>query len=73
MTPRAMFVLGSDDHVVPRESVEPALSQIGSTDKQLRVFGPPTEPVPFGHIDLICGRAAPLHVWPELLAWLDAH
>jgi len=66
------FVVGDRDGGVPRESLMPVYEEAASQDKTLDVLGRDTCGVSFGHLDVICGRAAPRIVWPRIARWLSA-
>jgi poly[(R)-3-hydroxyalkanoate] polymerase subunit PhaC len=58
-----LIVAGKYDDLAPPASVKPAFEASHSPDKRYRVL-------PFGHIDLLIGRDAPLVTWPLIEAWL---
>ncbi len=66
-----LCIAGDKDSAVPLGSIEPGFRRAGSPDKTLRTYGKDTDGIHFGHCDLICGRAAPSVVWPEVARWLD--
>ena len=66
-----LFVVGDKDDAVPEESVREAYEKAGSKDKTFKVYGEETPNLHWGHCDLICGREAPLIVWPDLLNWME--
>ena len=60
-----LFVIaGQRDDLAPPASVRPACLRSRSRDKTYRA-------VPFGHIDLLMGRDAPLSTWSLVSSWLD--
>ncbi len=65
-----LFVVGDKDVAVPLEAIQEAYEKAGSQDKQLKVFGLESTGTHFGHIDLILGKHAPVHVWPHVLRWM---
>ncbi|MFO7558284.1 MAG: alpha/beta hydrolase [Desulfobacterales bacterium] len=65
-----LFLVGDKDHAVPLASVQAAYDQAGSRDKTLKIFNKQSTSAHWGHIDMICGRNAPLYVWPYMLKWL---
>ncbi len=68
-----LCIAGDRDSAVPLASIEPGFHRAGSPDKTLRTYGRDTDGTHFGHCDLICGKAAPSIVWPEVAAWIEAH
>lgn len=59
-----LFVLaGANDDLAPPPSVLPAFEASASQDKSCKV-------VPFGHIDMLVGRDAPVYLWPLVTRWL---
>lgn len=58
-----LVVSGQYDDLAPPASVRPGYERSRSTDKTYREL-------PFGHIDLLVGRKAPVLVWPLVEAWL---
>lgn len=61
-----LHVLGSRDHIVPRESAEPLVEMVGSTDKQQIVMEG-------GHVGIVAGRSAARNLWPRVADWLAEH
>jgi len=66
-----LCVVGEEDDPVPPASVAEGFDLVGSADKTWLQFGTSSHGTPFGHLDLICGRRAPEHVWPAISHWLD--
>lgn len=60
-----LVVAGTEDRIVPPESVRPAFERSRSKDKSYREF-------PLGHVDLVVGRDAPSTVWVTIADWLAA-
>lgn len=58
-----LAISGSHDDLAPPASVKPAYTHSKSSDKLYREL-------PFGHIDLLVGREAPLLIWPLIEAWI---
>ena len=54
---------GRYDDLAPPKSVKPAYELSRSSDKTYREL-------PFGHVDMLIGREAPLTTWPLLESWL---
>lgn len=59
-----LVVAGANDDLAPPAGVRPGFSRSRSRDKTYRVL-------PLGHIDLLCGRDAPLMTWSLVRGWLD--
>ncbi|WP_394826322.1 alpha/beta hydrolase [Pendulispora albinea] len=59
-----LIISGQRDDLAPPASVRPAFLRSRSRDKTYRAL-------PFGHIDLLMGRDAPLSTWSLVHAWLD--
>ncbi len=59
-----LVVSGKYDDLAPPASVEPAYRLSRSSDKTYREL-------PFGHIDMLVGRDAPLLTWPLVESWLS--
>jgi pimeloyl-ACP methyl ester carboxylesterase len=58
-----LVIGGTDDDLAPPASVKPAFLHSKSSDKRYREL-------PFGHIDMLVGRDAPLLIWPLIEAWI---
>ncbi len=58
-----LIISGKFDDLAPPASVAPAFKRSMSNDKTYREL-------PFGHIDLLVGREAPLLTWPLIEEWL---
>ncbi len=63
---------GAQDRLIHADEVLPAFETSGSADRTFRLFGSVADGVPFGHVDLLCGKHAPRLVWHEITAWLRA-
>ena len=61
-----LVIAGRYDDLAPPASVKPAFTLSRSSDKKYREL-------PFGHVDLLVGRDAPLTTWPVLEQWLQRH
>lgn len=68
-----LIAAGDADPLVSPADAERCFEASGSSDKRLLIFDNFHHEVHWGHIDLILGRLAPKHVWPELQGWLDGH
>ncbi len=70
-----LVISGSLDGIAPPRAVEPAYHRAGSTEAAYVELGSDvdrsTEDPPFGHCDLISGRAALTRVLPILVEWLE--
>jgi alpha-beta hydrolase superfamily lysophospholipase len=65
---------GSADLQCPPEAVRHTALQLGSRDRQVRLFGRAHgQADDYAHFDLIIGRRAACEVWPAIDAWLAAH
>ncbi len=58
-----LVVAGSHDDLAPPASVKPVFTLSSSNDKEYREL-------PFGHIDILVGRDAPLFIWPLIETWI---
>lgn len=58
-----LIIAGKHDDLAPPQSVKPAYDLSRSTDRTYREL-------PFGHIDLLIGRDAPLLTWPLVESWI---
>ena len=62
-----LAIAGDRDMQCPPDAARATLEELGSEEKELKVFAP------YGHFDLLMGRAAAREVLPSIDAWLDAH
>ena len=59
-----LLVIGAkQDYIVPLECARALIDVVSSADKEFLEL-------PGGHISLIAGRGAKLHVWPKVSAWI---
>jgi alpha-beta hydrolase superfamily lysophospholipase len=58
-----LVIAGANDDLAPPSSVRPAFTRSRARDKTYRAM-------PFGHIDLLVGRDAPLSTWTLIERWL---
>jgi len=65
-------VLGDKDHLLPPRDGRVAYDRSGSTDKTVLTLSNWEHEVHWGHLDLVLGRLAPVHVWPRVEAWMVA-
>jgi hypothetical protein len=56
-------IAGTKDDLAPAAGVRPGFERSRARDKTYRAM-------PFGHIDLLVGRDAPLMTWQALGSWL---
>jgi len=63
-------ILGDKDHLLPPEDGRVAFDRSGSVDKTLLTLSDWEHEVHWGHLDLVLGRLAPVHVWPRVESWL---
>lgn len=68
-----LFAVGEQDAVVPPASVLGGYERTASRHKSFRVFEPSPLARGWGHLDVVCGKAAPRVVWPALVEWLAQH
>lgn len=69
-----LLVIGGDrDGLAPRRSVEPLFELAGSPVKERLHLGKDTVGTSYGHIDLLIGKHAPLHVWAPCVRFLHEH
>lgn len=70
----ALFIAGTGDSVASPKAVRIGFEHWGHPDKKYcelgRGFGHIHD---YGHIDLAIGSSAPKEIFPEILAWLEAH
>ena len=65
---------GDVDPQVSAEAITKTVERLGSTESQIRIFGPAYgDKNSYGHADLLVGNEADKEVWPVLLEWLLAH
>jgi alpha-beta hydrolase superfamily lysophospholipase len=70
-----VFALAGDrDAQCPFEAVKRTFDALGSSRRELKVFGKTHGHVDhYGHFDLLAGRRARDEVYPHIDAWLDEH
>ncbi|HEY8086856.1 MAG TPA: alpha/beta hydrolase [Polyangiaceae bacterium] len=72
-TAPVLAIAGDRDAQCPPEAAERTLAALGSSRRELRVFGPEQGHADhYGHFDLIIGRRARAEVFPSIDAWIDA-
>ncbi len=70
--PPTLAIAGDMDLQCPPEAVEKTIALFPKENSALKTFGLGYgNQTHYGHFDLICGKAAPLEVWPEINAWLE--
>ncbi len=68
-----LLVVGGDlDHLMLPEDARTAFDLSGSSDRTLALLDDYGTGVHWGHLDLVLGKHAPLHVWPMLRDWMQA-
>lgn len=60
-----LAIAGDRDMQCPPDAARATLEELGSADKELKVFSP------YGHFDLLMGRTAAHEVLPSIDGWLD--
>lgn len=65
-----LVLAGDEDHLMPPADARTAYDRSGSRDKRFLVFDDWHHEAHWGHLDLVLGRLAPRHVWPEIDAWM---
>ncbi len=69
-----LALAGDEDRQCPADAAETTLAALGSTEKNLLVFGRAQGHAEhYGHFDLVLGRHAPEETWPAIDNWLDTH
>lgn len=72
-TAAVLAIAGDRDVQCPPEAAERTLAALGSTRRELRVFGKSHGHADhYGHFDLVIGRRAKSEVFPCIDAWVDA-
>lgn len=67
-----LAVVNTDDDVAPGASVRPFLDAIPVKDVRLLEF-PGEVGIGLQHLAILVGPRAHARVWPDIIAWLDAH
>ena len=65
-----LFINGDRDYAVPPSAALQAWEKSPSQDKTFLVYREEDTGVHWGHCDLIFGKTAPEHVWPDIGGWL---
>lgn len=65
-----LVLAGDEDHLMPPKDAAAAYERSGSHDKRLLVFDDWHHQTHWGHLDLVLGRLAPVHVWPAIDDWM---
>jgi len=69
-----LLLAGTQDRLVPVDSVRHVLERLGSQDKRLVVPGPDEEGAHgYGHGDIVLGDRARDEVFPHVQAWLEQY
>lgn len=67
-----VVVVGGDlDGLAPPATTRALFERVGAAEKRYVLVGRAGAGRPLGHMDLLVGEAAPAHVWPHLLAFLE--
>lgn len=66
-----LVLAGDEDHLMPPDDARVAFERSGSSDKRFLIFDDWSHQSHWGHLDLVLGRLAPVHVWPEIDAWME--
>jgi polyhydroxyalkanoate synthase subunit PhaC len=69
--PKLILTADRDGLCTPKDCY-PAYISSTSRDKTYRKFDVRDGAGHWGHVDLVCGSRAPLHVWPYVGDWLDS-
>ncbi len=65
-----LFINGDRDYAVLPAAAKQAWEKAASDDKSFLVYKKKETGVHWGHCDLIFGKQAPAHVWPDIGDWL---
>jgi hypothetical protein len=68
-----LVIAGREDVLVCPEDARPAFDLSRSRDRTWLCVDRSHGGVGWGHVDLLSGTHAPVHVWPVLRDWLAAH
>lgn len=69
--PQPLLVIAGDhDGLLPPGDARPAWEHSQSTDKQWRLLSPVRDGGHWGHLDIVLGKRAPVHVWPLVSEWI---
>jgi len=73
LEPPLLVVSGDRDGLAPARSVDPLFERAGSAVKERLHVGMDSVGAHFGHIDMLIGKHAPLHVWAPCVRFLHEH
>jgi alpha-beta hydrolase superfamily lysophospholipase len=65
-----LVVAGNEDRLATPADVRPAWEESTSSDKTYREFSPEDGGIHWGHLCIVLGAQASLHVWPLLADWM---
>lgn len=68
-----LVLAGNRDYLLPPSDAKPAYTDSPALDKTFKVFSEAEGGSPWGHVDLVQGKRAPLYVWTYLRDWLLDH
>jgi polyhydroxyalkanoate synthase len=67
-----LAVVNTDDEIAPLASVAPFIEAMPTSDARIIQF-PGELGVCLQHLAILVGRRSFMQVWPQIIAWLDAH
>jgi len=65
-----LVIAGNEDRLATPDDVRPAWEESQSSDKTYREFSPVEDEIHWGHLCIVLGAKASLHVWPLLADWM---
>lgn len=68
-----LVLAGNRDYLLPPSDAKGAYTDSPSLDKTFKVFSEKEGGEPWGHVDLVQGKRAPLFVWPFIEEWISDH
>jgi len=67
-----LILLGDRDSMLFIDEGTAAFERSGSQDKTLRIFDDRDGLTHWGHLDIVLGKQAPIHIWPTIHEWMAA-
>ena len=67
-----LVALADKDHLLTIRDGRPAYHESGSSDKEMIIFDDYHHDTHWGHLDIILGKKAPMHVWPYIHNWMQS-
>ena len=67
-----LIMLGDRDSMLFPEEGTAAYERSGSSDRTLKVLDDRDGLTHWGHLDIVLGKKAPDHVWPQIDAWMNS-